>query len=206
MFFPKYAPNALRGGGCQLVYLAQNFQLLQCILFKYFLDSCCDCSRRFNLLWVVVVDIIHEIKSLEVQVRWMRCHWTSHCLLISLSWNRSLSYPKKSFDVWGWPRFAGTPVHLGVVPVIPRASPLKNFALWWSLTTLKLCSKICLHYGVWFVGEIGFHTKRLFLGWLRHVAKTIIPIFHARNSTCIAWKIRAIKFDSFIQRFVGSVF
>ena len=53
-------------------------------------------------------------------------HATSHLLLISLSSNCSLRQAMEIFDVWGWPRLAGTTVDLDpflcVVPMMPNIS------------------------------------------------------------------------------------
>jgi len=56
---------------------------------------------------------------------------------------------------------------------------VKKFAFWWSMTTLTLFPKTCLHYFVWIVSEIGLHTKCFLFGWPRYCGKTIVAIFHA---------------------------
>ena len=71
-------------------------------------------------------------------------------------------------------------------------NPVKDSAFWWSMMTPKLSPKICLHYHVWFVGEIGLHAKCLFLGWPRHVGEDYCPNISCTKSTCMPWKRKEV--------------
>ena len=63
-------------------------------------------------------------------------------------------------------------------PILSKLlNPVKNCAFSWSLTTLKLSPKACLHYFAWIVSEIS--AKCLLFGWPRHGGKTVVAIFHA---------------------------
>ena len=64
-------------------------------------------------------------------------------------------------------------------------NPVKNSAFWWSMTTLKLSPKTCLHYFVWIVSEIGLHVKCLFFGWPRHGGKNYCCNILCTKSTTI---------------------
>jgi len=65
-------------------------------------------------------------------------------------------------------------------PIISKLlNPVKNSACWWSMTTLKLSPKTCLHYFVWIVSEVALHPKCLSLVDQDMVGKTIVAIFHA---------------------------
>jgi len=57
--------------------------------------------------------------------------------------------------------------------------PVKNYAFWWSMTTLKLSPKTCLHYFLWIVSEIGLHANAFSLVDKDVVGKSIVAIFHA---------------------------
>jgi len=71
----------------------------------------------------------------------------------------------------------------------PILNPVKNYAFWWRMTTLKLSLKTCLHYYfVWIVSEIDLHAKCLLIGWSRHGGKNYCCNISCTRSTTTTWK------------------
>jgi len=69
-----------------------------------------------------------------------------------------------------------------------RLNPVKNSAFWWSMTTLKLSPKTCLHYFVWIVSKIGLRAKCFLFGWLKQDEKNYCCNISSTKSTTTTWK------------------
>ena len=94
-------------------------------------DLSCDCCLQITyclriLLIHIVLEIPPQITNMGGSSLVSARPLNITLLLISLSSNRSLSQARETFDVWGWPRLAGTTVDLDpflcVVPMMPKTS------------------------------------------------------------------------------------
>ena len=131
MFFSKCAPNVvLSVEGTLACKRRAKLSMTHTFLLGDLRDLSCDCCLQFTYcLRIVLIHIVLEIPP-QIKIWGFKsgeraAHSTSH-LLISLSSNRSLSQARETFDVWGWPRLAGTTVDLDpflcVVPMMPKTS------------------------------------------------------------------------------------